>query len=502
MLNSVYKASEWGTIYHNLPHEEALGAGSAGPGKTSVLLADPLPQIVVEHERCMDPSHPFPLERGESVGWAIHLRRTLKQLEQSIARTHRMFPKMDPGVKWDVQSFKWTFTSGYKFQFGHCKDKLDWENFFSSEYTHIGFDELVQFEEEQYRQIITRLRTDDPVLAKMLKVRSMSNPVMRREAADSFAVTDPFWVRRYFVDPAPDGNTTLVRTIDLPDGRVEKVRRIYVPARITANPNKNFVNQYMKTLASAPKHIRAALLDGNWYYTEGSFYGEYWDEKIHTRVPHGIPSEWPIFRSMDWGFKRHGCIHWWAIDDDDNLLCIRELSFLGKTDVEVAKMVRQIEENMGVWNGRRSGITGPADTQLWEQRGETGLSKARMFLKKGIPWTKADKKSRQRNAERLVARMKDHKDKTTTPGIVIFRTCPNIIRTLPQIMTDPNYPEIPMDGGEDHWHDSILYACAYASHGRGRIHGMRKAEPYEEEDRKKAVGSGNRGRYGYGSSVA
>lgn len=502
MLDSVYKPSEWGTIFHNLPHEEALGAGSAGPGKTSVLLADPFPQIAIEHQRCTDPEHPYPLEMGESVGWAIHLRRTLKQLEQSIARTHRMFPKIDPNVRWDVQTFKWTFSSGYKYQFGHCKDKLDWENYFSSEYTHIGFDELVQFEEEQYRQIITRLRTDDPVLSLMLKARAMSNPVMRREAVDSFAVTDPFWVRRYFVDPAPDGNVTLSRTLELPDGRVEKTRRIYVPARITANPNKKFVDQYMKTLASAPMHIRAALLDGNWYYTEGSFYGEYWRPAIHTCVPFKFPADWPVFRSMDWGFKRHGCIHWWTIDEDDNLYCVREYSFLGKTDLEVAKGVRQIEEKMGLWRGSRSTISGPADTQLWEQRGESGESKARAFLKKGVHWCKADKKSRQRNAERLVARLKDHRDGTTTAGIVIFRTCENLIRTLPQIMTDPNFPEIPLDGGEDHWHDSLLYASAFASHGRRGIARHRAKQPWEEDDRKKKVGSGSRGRYGYGSSVA
>ena len=43
--------------------------------------------------------------------------------------------------------------------------------------TAIYFDELTAFNEEQYDQITTRLRSSDAVLGTMLKVRSMSNPM-------------------------------------------------------------------------------------------------------------------------------------------------------------------------------------------------------------------------------------------------------------------------------------------------------------------------------------
>jgi hypothetical protein len=132
--------------------------------------------------------------------------------------------------------------------------------------------------------------------------------------------------------------------------------------------------------------------------------------------------------------------------------------------------VRHIEETMGLWDKRRncSRIVGPADNQLWEKRGEhLTRSKADDFAERGIGWVKADKKSRQRNAELLAERLRDHMGGTTTPGIVFFRTCRKTIETIPSIQRKPPpNDEEPADGGDDHWLDETLYACAYASRGR------------------------------------
>lgn len=499
MSETEYLQSDWADLYHNLPYAELLGAGSAGPGKTTTLIRDPLPQIAVEHMRCANPEHPYHMNWGDSTGWAIHLRRTLKQLEQTMQRTMRLFPKIDPKAHWDTQRMTWIFSSGYRFQFGHCKDRDDWQDYQSSEFTHIAFDELCTFEEEQYFQICTRLRSSDPVLSKMLKIRAMSNPVMKKEDNENITVRNPFWVREYFVDPAPQGKQVLYREIDMGDGTTHRSERMYLPATIDDNPDKEFVKQYKARLAANPhRHIREALLNGNWYYTEGAFYGEAWNERIHTCEPFPIPPDWPIFRSMDWGYKQPGCIHWWAMDEDDNLFCIRELTFQDKLAGEVAGLVRDIEEHAGFWKGNKSLLTGPADHNLWEQRGDHGKSKAKEFSEKGVRWFPADKKSRYRNAERLLGRLKDHREETTTPGIVFFRTCPKIIRTLPMIQTDNTIsPVEPLKGGDDHWHDSTAYACAYASHGRRGLARPKHRDDWEEEDRH-APGRQSRGQYGYG----
>jgi hypothetical protein len=205
---------------------------------------------------------------------------------------------------------------------------------------------------------------------------------------------------------------------------------------------------------------------------------------------------------MDWGYKHWGTIGWYAIDEDGTLYKFREFSFRQMDAREVAKRVAEAEKEMGYWHGKRSSITGPADTQLWEERGDTSMSKAREFAAEGISWLPANKKSRARNSQLLVARLKNQV-RNAPNGIVIFRSCKETIRTLPGIQTDPNDLEAPAEGGDDHWHDETLYACSYAQKGAVGVTRDRARERYEDEQDEEEQDSGpsNRGRYGYGSSI-
>lgn len=471
---------------------------------------DKLPQVQIEHARCMrEPVQGWsaaknllvlenPLEWGQSLGWALHLRRTLTMLDQTIEEMKRSYAMVDPSVRFDAQTFTFHFRTGYKIQLGHCRDPDDWEKYFSNQYTYIAFDELVQFEQQQYEKIKSRARTVDPVLMKMLKVRSMSNPVIKRERGENFRVENPHWVRERFVDPAPEGNKTLYKKLTRRDGRVEYRTRIYLPARLHDNPISEYVDNYELTLLEMPPYMRQALLEGDWYCTPASYFGYAWNPRLHVCDPFQIPSHWPRFRSMDWGYKKPGCIHWWALDDEENLYCEKELTFQEMEVPQVVKRVQEIEKSLGLWEKGASKLTGPADDQIWERRGDGVLTKAERFSQLGVPWLQADKRNRKDNAQRISERLKDHNDGATTAGLVFFRTCPKAITTLPGIQAVDGDPEMPLDGGEDHWFDSIGYACAFASNGRGCI----PYTPKDEEDWPEDVAQRPRmGNYGYGSSV-
>lgn len=515
VAKAIYTPSRWGEIFHNLPHDHALGAGSAGPGKTEVLIHEFDKIIAVEHDRCLRQiDHPHPLHWGASKGWGIFLRRTFKELGPTIARTKRVFPLMDPGAKWvqdsDEMALGWIFSSGFHLQMGHCKDPDDFEAYLGAEFTKICFDELVTFLEEQYEGITSRLRSDDPVLKdpknRLMGVRSMSNPVFRRSAgSENYLVRNPHWVRDRFVDPAPQGNVTIRRRFKMFDGTFETFSIIYVPAKLSDNPNQEFARHFEKTLRNLKPYMQKALLEGNWNYMPGSFFGNEWDPDIHVCKPFHISSTWKRFRSMDWGYKKQGVIHWWAMDEDDNIYCEREYSFKLQTVDKVAQRVKEIELGLGLWDSekKQSMITGVADTQLWEQRGDIGRSKAEEFSSRGVLWAQADKKSRHANALRLSTRLLSHDDNTTIPGFNVFSTCPMLIKTMPAIQSNPNDPETPMDGGDDHWLDSALYACAYADHGSAGIPSVnRKRKDRIDEmadDDDDDVVSDDRGQLGYGS---
>jgi hypothetical protein len=505
----LYKASAWGKVFHGLKTNEALGAGSAGPGKTTVLLNNDWDIVNHEHERCKLPrGHPHRLEFGDgrnpgtSVAWILFLRRTSPMLDQTLKRALRIFRRVDPGVRF-VQdntggSGTFMFSSGLHYQFASCRDIGAYERFMSNEYVAVNFDELVQFDKEQYDQIKSRIRTSDPLLEKFLRCRAMSNPVMRREGEENFTVRNKNWVRERFVDPEPMGGVVLKKKVIREKDQSEEWRtRIYLPATLYDNPDAAFVRQYELNLLDAPPHMQRALLFGDWYMTEGSFFGEYWKENVHSCESFPIPKTWIRFRSMDWGFKTYGCIHWWALSPDDTLVCERELTFKGKMAFEVARKVIEIEEGMGLARGGVSEITGPADDQIREERGDASSTKEQEFINNGVSWVMANKTagSRKRASELLVKRLKAHRGRNREPGILLFNCCHRLKRDIADLQSDKDDQNMPNDGPQNHWYASCRYALSYADVLSGGV----ISESVDDDGF--FEGNDNRGQYGYGEAV-
>jgi len=171
-----------------------------------------------------------------------------------------------------------------------------------------------------------------------------------------------------------------------------------------------------------------------------------------------------------------------------------------RAGVKVCAMIEEVEMDLGLWDEKRdcSSITGPADTQIWGQSGQASETMYQTFVKAGIPWVQADKKSRQTNAQHLARRLADHDNGTKQPGVVFFSTCKKLIETLPAVQSEPGDPDTPMDGGEDHWTDSAWYASAFASRGRKMIPKRKEApDEWEQEVKKSSARKGTS--FGYGA---
>jgi len=479
---SGYTPSPWGMEYHSLRTTEALGGGSAGPGKSLVLLMDPAEQIIVEHARCKAREVPW----GQSAGWALHLRREFPRLEQTIHRSRLFFPKLDPEIKWDGSKHMWTFSSGYKFQFGHLKDADSFLNYRSNEYTHLGIDEVGELDNKDvYDELVSRVRTTDPVLGPMQKVRCMSNPCAN-------------WVRDYFVHPAPKGRVVFKKRIRMEDGTEEERTRIFLPALLKDNPDPAYRRRYEANLRDKAPHIRAALLFGDWYVQAGAFFAEDWDKDRVVIQPFRIPSGWRRFRSGDWGYKEECVILWWAVSPEGDLICYRELTLNGRKAkrrfdaVEVAEKIKEIELAAGEWNRIRncSRLTGWMDTQLWEERGHRGPTMADDMARAGVYWQKATK-GRKQAAQQFIKRLREH-GINDQPGVMFFDTCRGCVTTIPSLGTDELDSEKPADGGPDHWWAAVSYAMAANPLPSGR-EDRTYANDWDDE------AEADRPRYGYGS---
>ena len=470
-----------------------IGFSNVVTHNSMVLLHDPLQQVHIEHVRCQygqsgDPSvipesweqdHPGiteliknnPLDWGDSVGWVLQVMRLMPNHRQNIMRAQKIFPKIDPGVKWNEKEKFFKFSSGLRYEFGHCKDRNDHINYLSLEFTYIGFDELIKILETQYDAIRARLRTSDPVLKYFLRCCSMSNPRLAASKGEDIVVDDPYWVKRRFVDPYPSGNVLLRKTVTRRGGEKEYITRIYLPATLYDNPDKEFVRDYEKRLLGMPQHIRDCYLYGKWDGVIGSHFKDDWNPDIHICNKFKIPSHWPIFRSMDWGFSSNGVIHYYALDTDNDILYVfYEITFKKKDAEYIAtNVIKPFEIRNKLWNEKKNESKlndsvggGPCDRQLWEERGSSYKTKYMQMADNGVSWQKADQRSREANCQTFQERLRGHEENTRPPKIIFFKNCMMTTKTIPALETDPNNLEQPVKGGQDHWYDSITYGCRFA----------------------------------------
>jgi len=166
---------------------------------------------------------------------ALLLRKTFTDLAQAGALLQRSQDWLGPtAARWNEQQHTWTFPGGATLSFGYIDSENDKLRYQSAEFQFIGFDELTQFSETQYRYLFSRLRrlVGAPV---PLRMRSASNP----------GGTGHSWVKQRF----------------LVEGRARG--RWFVPARLEDNPHLDRA-EYVESLNELDPFTRAQLLRGDW----------------------------------------------------------------------------------------------------------------------------------------------------------------------------------------------------------------------------------------------
>jgi len=83
------------------------------------------------------------------------------------------------------------------------------------------------------------------------------------------------------------------------------------------------------------------------------------------------------------------------------------------------------------------------------------------MIREGCHWRPSDRTPRSRISGKLEIhkRLKPSETKKKEPGLRIFSTCRNLIRTLPLLPLDDNNPEDINTDAEDHAYDALRYGC-------------------------------------------
>ena len=401
---------------------EVFYGGARGGGKSYAMLVDPLRYCDKTHHR------------------ALLLRRTMPELRDLITHSQRLYSRAFPGAKWREQEKEWRFPSGAKIEFGYAENMTDALRYQGQSYRLIGIDELPQYPSPYiYNFLRSSLRSVDPEIPVFM--RSTGNP----------GNIGSQWVREMFVNPG-EPNKSFNLEVSTPTG-VKVITRRFIPAKLQDNPYLMQTDDYYAMLASLPEVQRKQFLEGDWDAFEDSAFPEF-NKTLHVVDPFEIPKGWQRFRAADWGYSSPACVLWFAIDYDNNLWIYRELYTQKITADVFARKVLELERGEYI----RYGVL---DASTWAKRGDIGPSIAETMIQQGCRWRPSDRTPKSRISCKLEIhkRLRIVDEKKKEPGIRIFSTCRNLIRTFPLLPLDDNNLEDINTHAEDHAYDALRYGC-------------------------------------------
>lgn len=245
---------------------EVLAGGAAGPGKTDCLVND----LRYFHQP-----------------WChrLFVRRTITELGECIARSHKVVPAVFPTATWNESKKIWTFPSGATWRFSYCENMKDATRHQGAEYTELFVDELTQIHDEAiYLFLRSRVRSADPVAQQHLRVRATTNP----------GGPGHQWVKARWVDTCGRHGGSF--------RDAQGLWRAFIPGRLDENPYLD--DAYRKNLEQLPKVLQQQLLDGDWEAGLHTAFPDLNDE-IHFVEPFEIPDWWHQWGGHDWGFRHH-----------------------------------------------------------------------------------------------------------------------------------------------------------------------------------------------------
>ncbi|SDJ61024.1 phage terminase large subunit [Paenibacillus naphthalenovorans] len=356
------------------------------------------------------------------------LRRTLPELRENhvlplLSELHGFARYKD-----DEKSF--VFPNGSRIKLGYCDTDKDVFQYQGQEYDVIGLEEATHFTEYMRDFFETSNRSTRTDFKPRMYYTSNPGGIGHS------------WFKRLFIDREYRGK-------EKPENYV------FIPAKVYDNHAlMNSNPEYVETLESLPDDQREAFLHGNWDVFAGQYFRE-WRRDTHVIQPFAIPKHWMRFCSMDWGYNDPCAVYWHAVNDR-RVYTYRELYITQTNASDVARKIIELSQ------GENIEYT-VASPDMWHKRGTAmasngevkGESIADIFMDNGVWLDKADN-SRILGWNRMREYMKMAPD--GMPYWVIFDgACPNLVRTLPQLIHHERNVEDVSDKVEDHGPESCRY---------------------------------------------
>ncbi len=437
LINSAYIPLPWQWAFHAAAREADkpngpvdIGAGGArGPGKSHVVLSQ---TALDDCQRVAGLKCLFLRQTG------VAAKESFDDLVAKVISGHVEYRKTATSLK---------FPNGSRIILGGFKDDRDIDKYIGIEYDIIIVEELNQLSQERYEKLRGSLRT--------------SKPNWRPRMYTSF-------------NPGGKGHSFVKDRYVIPYRENTQTDTRFIPSTYLDNIHLN--SEYIGYLEGLQGDIGKAWREGEWDLFSGQYFSE-WRYEKHVVEPFAIPDTWPKFRSID-PSGRDGITscHWYALDSDGRVWCYREYYWNPKRDgVEgrdydehaqaIAKLSRDkndIEEayKYSIIDTAAFAKAGFSETavEIFNRNGVTGIlpaAKERVIgwnaVHSYLRWKEKDFEDEDDSGKIMSARSYQQ------PKIKFFKTCVNIIRTIPLLQHDEKNPEDLDSDGEDHAADELRY---------------------------------------------
>lgn len=325
--------------------------------------------------------------------------------------------------------------NGSSISFRHLQKKDDVYNFQGTEYHDIALDEATQHSEEVFRVLTSSMRTVDPSIVPHFLLTGNPGGVGMG------------WVKRLFIKRN-------FREGEVPEEYGFLQAKVYDNLMLMkADPG------YVKRLESLPEDKRRAYLDGDWEVFEGQFF-EMWNPRVHVvnkRYDYNIlPESFELRVSWDEGVLAPRAVYVMTQDYDSRVEVIWEDYKTGETAETAARRIKHRLTQAGMMPQlQRRGVL-VYDPSMDIASNQTGKSTSSIVA--GILGMAARPGINDRvEGARRVGQFLSH-DELHSAMLTIWSTCTELVRTLPELVHDPNRRGEDIDtDGEDHAYDSMRY---------------------------------------------
>lgn len=420
------------------PVFEVFYGGARGGGKTESSIGDWL------------------LHSGTYAEGAIGIffRRTFKQLQEVIARTKQLFPKI--GAKYNEQRQEWLMQNGARLKFAYLEKDADAEQYQGHSYTRVYIEEVTNFP------------SPDPINKLRACLRSGAGVPCGMRLTGNPGGPGHNWVKARYITPAPGGYTLITESCEVEiDGviRLVSLDRVFIPSKLKDNSLllRNDPTYVLRLRQAGSEALVKAWLEGDWNIIDGAFF----DVNPHSILSNAwvkrIPPNTLRFRGFDWGSAKPFSVGWYAISDGTwglphgALFRYREW-YGAKGPNKGLKMTADLVAQGIVQRESEEIIKyGVADPAIFIRNGGPSIMETMAIHK--CMWRRGDNKripGWQQVRQRLVGEMFQG---SMEPMLYLNETCEAGLEQLTTIQHDDGDAEDIDTNSEEHALDEIRYAC-------------------------------------------